>query len=40
MKTPTHTQAPAGKTLRWEVVRLIYAWRLIHTDGDTVYDEW
>ena len=31
---------PTNSPLRWEIAPLIYGWRLILTDGRTVYDLW
>ena len=40
MKRQKYPGMPPGRTLRWEVIRLIFGWRLLHTDGFTVYDHW
>ena len=34
------TEAQRPKARRWEVIKLIFGWRPIHTDGATVYDFW
>ena len=40
MTTRTYPGQRPAATLRWEVIPLIFGWRLIHTDGLTVYDHW
>ena len=40
MKRRKYPGLRPGTTLRWKVIRLIFGWRLVHTDGLTVYDQW